>query len=133
LPLVFPDGILPSAVSRENISVVKRVYEEFNRRNLQAMLEHFSPDAEWEQVAPDPDVYRGLDDIARRLGERPQNFRMEPRRWFPAGADTVVVIGEMYEEEPSRRQSTRDFVHVWKVQAGRAARVFEVAGEPSQD
>jgi ketosteroid isomerase-like protein len=120
-------------VSDQNLRAVHKVYEAFNRRNLEAMLEHFNPDAEWEQVAPEPDVYRGLDDITKRLGERPENFRMEPRRRFEAGGDHVVVIGEMYEEGPSGRESTRDFVHVWNVRAGRAVRVFEVSGEPSQD
>jgi ketosteroid isomerase-like protein len=119
----------------ENLRAVQRIYEEFNRRNLQAMLEQFNPEAEWERVAPDPGLYRGLDDIAKRLGERPENFRMEPQRWFEAGDDHVVVIGEMYEEGPpgGAESLDRDFVHVWRVKGGRAVRVFEVSGEPSQD
>ena len=122
------------AVSEENVKAVHAVYGEFNRRNLRAMLQHFDPDAEWERVAPDPDVYRGLDDITKRLRERPENLRMEPRRWFEAGGDPCGRDRRDVEEGPSvAPESPRDFVHVWKVKAGKAAWVFEITGEPSQD
>jgi ketosteroid isomerase-like protein len=53
----------------EGIEVLRAVGDAFNRRDIDATLAGFAPDAEWQQAREDPDAttLRGVDAIRRQL------------------------------------------------------------------
>jgi ketosteroid isomerase-like protein len=54
-------------MSQKNVEVVRRAFENFNRRDLAAAADAFAPDAEWVPylAALEEEVYRGRDEIER--------------------------------------------------------------------
>jgi ketosteroid isomerase-like protein len=53
-------------MSQENVEIVRRAIDAFNRGDLAGMLETFAPDAVWDwsnSRGLNPGVYRGLDEI----------------------------------------------------------------------
>ena len=56
-------------MSQENVEIVRRVFDAFNRRDIAAFLELLDPDVEWVPVLAvlEGSVYRGHGDIRRWL------------------------------------------------------------------
>jgi ketosteroid isomerase-like protein len=79
-----------------NVEVVRRAFENFNRRDLAAAADAFAPDAEWVPylAALEEEVYRGRDEIERMwrevLGDLP-DFQIELVEVVAEAADTVVI------------------------------------------
>jgi ketosteroid isomerase-like protein len=83
-------------MSQENVEVVRRAFEDFNRRELAAAVDAFAPDAEWVPylAALEEDIYRGRDEIERMWREVLKDvpdFQIELVEVVAEGADTVVV------------------------------------------
>ena len=72
-------------MSQENVEIVRRVFDAFNRRDIAAFLELLDPDVEWVPVLAvlEGSVYRGHADI---------------RRWIK-DLDTDWEFFEVYHEE----------------------------------
>jgi ketosteroid isomerase-like protein len=72
-------------MSQENVEIVRRVFDAFNRRDIPAFLEFLDPDVEWVPVLAvlEGRVYRGHEDI---------------RRWIK-DLDTDWEFFEVYYEE----------------------------------
>ena len=58
-------------MSQENVQIVRRAFESFNRRDLAGAVAVFEPEAEWVPylAALEEEIYRGPDDIARMWRE----------------------------------------------------------------
>jgi ketosteroid isomerase-like protein len=58
-------------MSQENVQVVRRAFESFNRRDLAGAVAVFHRDAEWVPylAALEEEIYRGRDDIERMWRE----------------------------------------------------------------
>jgi ketosteroid isomerase-like protein len=58
-------------MSQENVEIVKRAYEAWNRRDMAAVLSACAPDIEWleREDVPDPTVHRGLNAAGARFAE----------------------------------------------------------------
>lgn len=83
-------------MSQENVEVVRRAFEDFNRRELAAAVDAFAPDAEWVPylAALEENIYRGRDEIERMWREVLKDvpdFQIELVEVVAEGADTVVV------------------------------------------
>jgi ketosteroid isomerase-like protein len=83
-------------MSHENVEVVRRAFEDFNRRELAAAVDAFDPDAEWVPylAALEEEIYRGRDEIERMWREVLKDvpdFQIELLEVVAEGADTVVV------------------------------------------
>jgi ketosteroid isomerase-like protein len=83
-------------MSQENVEVVRRAFENFNRRDLTAAVDAFAPDAEWVPylAALEEEIYRGRDEIGRMWREVLKDvpdFQIELVEVVADGADTVVV------------------------------------------
>ena len=82
-------------MSRENVALVRRGYEAFNRGDFEGWLAVLDPDVELDEryIAPDAAIYRGHDGARRWLREGSDAIRspsFEVLRWF-AGGDVVVT------------------------------------------
>jgi uncharacterized protein len=83
-------------MSQENVEVVKRAYQAWDRRDMAAVLDACHPDIEWweREDVPDPTVHRGLDAVGARFAELDDvwiGLRLNPREFIDAG-DFVVVM-----------------------------------------
>jgi ketosteroid isomerase-like protein len=84
------------AMSQENVEVVRRAFENFNRRDLAAAVDAFASDAEWVPylAALEEEIYRGRDEIERMWREVLKDvpdFQIELVEVVAEEADTVVV------------------------------------------
>ena len=85
-------------MSQENVEIVRQVVEAFNRRDLEAMVQRFDPEIEWEPVGPaavERPVYRGRDEVSSGFAatwETWELFQVEERELRDLG-DSVVWLG----------------------------------------
>jgi ketosteroid isomerase-like protein len=83
-------------MARENVEIVRRAFESFNRRDLAAAADAFDADAEWVPylAALEEEIYRGRDEIERMWREvltDVPDFRIELVDVVADEGDTVVV------------------------------------------
>lgn len=81
------------------MDVIKQVEAAFNRGDLDAMLSHISPDAEWEisESNPSARTLHGRDEIRAYLEDwrdTVKGLHYEAQRYVDAG-DAVVQVGTM--------------------------------------
>src|SRR5262245_62636227 len=82
-------------MSEENVELVRRAYDAFNRGDFEGWLAALDPDVEWDEryIAPDAAVYRGHDGVrrwARKGSAAIGSPSFEMLRWFARG-DVVVT------------------------------------------
>jgi ketosteroid isomerase-like protein len=86
-------------VSEANVGVIRQIEAAFNRGDVDAMLAHLSPDAEWEisENNPAARTLHGHDEIRAYLEDwldTVKGLHYEANRYVDAG-DAVVQIGTM--------------------------------------
>jgi ketosteroid isomerase-like protein len=107
----------------ENVSMVKRLYDAFKRRELHSMMDMFADDAVMHGPAPSGvlpwgGTYNGRSGVAqffKTLGESlvPQQFDLND---FIAQDSKVVVLGyQKGHAKPTGRPYEIEFVHVWTI------------------
>ena len=83
-------------MSRENLEVVRRMWEAFLASDFQTALSSYDPNVEWDGTnLPDGRVGRGLDaimDHITRWADMWENWHVEVERVIDAGDDQVVVF-----------------------------------------
>jgi ketosteroid isomerase-like protein len=84
-------------MSQENVEIVRRGFEAFNRGGLDAVLGFYDPEVEW--VTTDGYVeagtYRGHEGVLRYLGSLAAEFedvRLEPEELIEVGEQVVAPI-----------------------------------------
>lgn len=111
---------------REDLSLVRRAYSAFARRDLAAVLDTLDPEIVWRVAEGTPrigGVYRGHDAVADLLSAMPSDpaaFRSEPDEVVAAG-DRVFVMG--HHRAPDGVDGAEvaiPFVHVWTLRDGAA-------------
>jgi ketosteroid isomerase-like protein len=116
-------------MSQENVGVVRRHQEAFNRGDLMTMLELTSPDIEWWDRADDPDasVHRGYDAVMKHLAEFDDlaELRVEPREFIDAGDFVVVPTRQVGRGRTSGAFFEEDQVNVFRVRDGRVTQLRE--------
>jgi ketosteroid isomerase-like protein len=93
------NGILGSAVSQENMEIVRRSFEAFNARDVDELVNLSDPNAEWLPFRAQLEgiVYRGHEGIrqfVRDMDEDWEAFRIDPLEFHNRG-DRVAVIGRV--------------------------------------
>ncbi|HEY7150086.1 MAG TPA: nuclear transport factor 2 family protein [Solirubrobacterales bacterium] len=86
-------------MSRENVELVRRHYEAWNRGDVGMVVAVFAPDVEWHghPRLPEPGPYRGRDQVERwmeQFREAWEELSAEPVELLDAG-DTVVALVHM--------------------------------------
>ncbi len=83
-------------MSRENVELVRRMWEAFLRRDFQTALSLCDPDVEWDGTnLPDGQAKRGRDAIMEHItgwSDMWESWKVEVDRVIDAGGDHVVVI-----------------------------------------
>ena len=108
-------------MSRENVEIVRRANEAFNRGDVPAMLECLDPNFEWWPRADDLEVvvFRGHDATAARFADMDASarLRVELEECIDVGEFVVVVVhlvgrgrasGATFEERQAQAYRLRD-------------------------
>jgi ketosteroid isomerase-like protein len=72
-------------MSQENVEIVRRAVDAFNRRDIAAMVSNFAGDAEWieDQRYPGAETFQGPDGVERSI-----------RKWWDAWAEITMDLDE---------------------------------------
>lgn len=116
-------------MSRENVELVRSIYEAFAAGDVPGVLARMSEDIEWREAEnfpyADGNPYRGPDAVVAgvfaRLGSEWEGFAAVPEEYLDAG-ETIVVLGR-YRGGFRATGSALDaqMAHVWRVRDGKAA------------
>lgn len=115
-------------MAQSNVDILRSGYERFNRQDLQAVVELFDENIEWQEpdwlYGPSPGTLHGRDAVLREVfqtvPEYWDRFQVEPREYYSAG-DTVVAEGR-FRAVPKGGTEWVDipFAHVWHFRNGKA-------------
>jgi ketosteroid isomerase-like protein len=114
-------------MSRENLDVVRAMYDAFNRGDTDAILELADPAVSVEDHAViDGATYEGRDGVLRFLAFQADAFKAqsaELEELTEAGGEIVAVIRLRGEGPLSRIPLEGRFSHVWQVAGGMVRRL----------
>ena len=113
-----------------SVAIVRRSYEAFARRDMDAVIGDMHPDIVWEQAQglPHGGTYRGLAAVRVAIFEPLDrdwwdSFSAAPEEYIDAGGESVVVLGRYHGvAKGTGRQLDVPFAHVWTFQGGKAVR-----------
>jgi ketosteroid isomerase-like protein len=112
----------------ENVALVRKGYEAFLRGDIDALMELFADDVEWEldrnEAVPFTGLRRGKEEVAeffRLVNEHQHALQFEPRE-FVAQGDKVVALGHYaWSVKPTDRTWESDFAEVFTIRDGKIA------------
>ena len=117
-------------MSQENIETVRLAYEAFGRAGLDALLEHFHPDAEYDitaAIGPYAGMYYGHAAIRSFLADYFESWeyvRMEPEDFIEVGKDHVVVLLRLHMRGKGSGVAVEArTTNVWTLRDGKAVRM----------
>jgi ketosteroid isomerase-like protein len=115
-------------MSQQNVELVRRGYDAFNRGDMNAAFELFDPEIEWSEGTdvPEPQLYHGHDGVRRqqqRFRESWESFSIEPEEFIEAGDRLVVIVKLAGRGKGSGIDVETRGAHVWTVRAGKAVRL----------
>src|SRR5829696_2819176 len=123
-------------MSQENVELVRRGFDAFARRDIDAILAGLDPDID---VRPAPELpgadsyhgHAGFVAFMERFLESWEEYRLTPERFIDAGDQVVVLYQAVGRGRGSGIDLETRFGHVWTVREGRAVRweVFRTHGE----
>ena len=115
-------------MSKENIELVRGIYDAFAAGNVPAVLGAMSPDMEWNEAEnfplADGNPYIGPDAILQgvfaRLAGEWDGFAVAVDEILDAG-DTVIALGHYHGAYKATGKPIRaQLVHVWRISDGKA-------------
>jgi len=116
-------------MSRENVEVVRRATDAYNRGALEEAAKWMDPEIEWDMSrveVPDPDVYRGVDGMLafhRSWEESWESQDLEPQELIEAGDQVVSVIRHVGRGKLSGAEVEQRFAQLWTVRDGKIVRM----------
>ena len=115
-----------------NVEVVAGFYAATNRGDLDAAMEAFAPDAEWNQITavPDRSVYRGSDQIRAFLKGLMDDFGLQTdlRSVVEAG-DHVTALGRLRGRTTHGLDLEFAMVQVWRLdENGKCVWLYDCCG-----
>jgi ketosteroid isomerase-like protein len=122
-------------MSKENVAIIRGVYEAFGRGDVPAVLGAMSPDIVWNEAENFPycdrNPYVGpqavLEGVFGRILADFDGFAVKPEEILDAG-DTVVMLGRYGGAcKDTGRTMNLQVVHVWRLNSGRIAQFQQYA------
>jgi ketosteroid isomerase-like protein len=114
-------------MSRENVELVKRCCEAFDRGDYEAALDAFAPDIEYDLTHfPDGKIYRGRDGVReafRTWMGTWNDYRQERDEPIDGGNEILLPTREYGRGKGSGLALERRTVGVWTIRDGKAVRI----------
>ncbi len=126
-------------MSKENVNLVRNLYELFAKGDVPSVLAGFDPQIEWNEAEnfpyADGNPYKGpdavLEGVFMRLGSEWDYRNLAIGDVFDAG-DTVVAMGRYQAKNSATgREIDAQFAHVWTLRDGKAV-VFQQYADTHQ-
>jgi ketosteroid isomerase-like protein len=115
-------------MSRENVEVVRRGYDAYDRGDIAAALDTFHPEIEWKQLEQ-PESAFGHEGVLRAWDEWSEPFdddlRAEVEELIDAGEDVVAVVRHRGTGRQSGVELDMRTYLVYSVRQGRVVRMVE--------
>jgi uncharacterized protein len=115
-------------VSRENLEIVRRGYEAWNRGDLDEIGRLTDEAFEWREASevPGADTRRGraeFDHYLRSFRHFWHTFEFEPIELHDLGDRVVAVVIERGRSAHLDVDVSQQFVHLWTIRDGKAVRL----------
>ena len=115
-------------MSRENVEIVRRVYEAAARRDTATVLDLYHPEVELDasRFAIDTGVYRGHDGLRslfREWHEAWGSIEYDYEELIDAGERVISVVTRHARGRASGVEVERPFALLWTLREGRVVRV----------
>lgn len=123
-------------MSKENVAVIKGIYEAFGRGDVPAVLGAMTPDIVWNEAEnfpyADRNPYVGpqavLEGVFGRVLADWEGFQVVPEEILDAGETTVVMLGRYRgTHKVTGKAKNPQIVHVWRITNGKASRFQQYA------
>jgi ketosteroid isomerase-like protein len=123
-------------VSEENIAIVRRCFEGWNRQDTSVVEALSHPDVEIDLSARslNPDVYRGHSGVERLISEVLEiweEFAFEPEEFVDAGDRVVVIVRARGRGKGSGATADQRIGQVWTLRDGKVAH-FRLYVDPNE-
>ena len=112
-------------MSRENVEVVRRLFDALDRQDWERALGAFNPEVEW---SPTEGTFRGVEGVVTSLAEwlEPwEEHHIEAEEIVEAGDQVLAVIHLTGRVEGSGMEIDQRFFQVYAVRNGRIVRMVE--------
>src|SRR5215207_8421199 len=116
------------AMSQENVEIVRRVIDAYNRRDFEALraLNHIDLEVDWSASRGlEAGIYHGEDEaigLIRNFLEMFERINLEPDRFIESG-NLVVVPNSAYLRGRDGIETVARSALVFEVRSGRVARI----------
>jgi ketosteroid isomerase-like protein len=115
-------------VSRENVEIVQRCYELWDKRDWPAITDLLHPEFELDLSRNifNPDIYLGLDGLERYqtgVDDVWEGLRLVPTELIDAGADVVAVITIRGRGRGSGVEVEMQAFNIWTLDESKVVRV----------
>jgi ketosteroid isomerase-like protein len=116
-------------MSQENVEVVLKTAEAFNRRGTGAFLQFLDPEVEWHDLAdaPDAGVHHGhqgvLEAVDRWLSAFGENYRIEPVEFIDGGNEIVAFARHSVQAAEGEADVHQEVASVWTIRGHLVVRV----------
>jgi hypothetical protein len=116
-------------MSRENVEVIRSIYETFAVRGPEAAGEYLDANIEWlpPHDAPTAGIYRGVEQAGAEFADwiaQFQDWTWEPSEFIAAPGERVVVVGRQRGRGRVSGVSVEvPEAHAWTVRDGKATRL----------
>jgi ketosteroid isomerase-like protein len=128
---------------REHVEVLRGIYDAFNRRDIDGLLEGFHPDVEFDEtedlayaaallrvLGPRFVVlsggYSGLEEVRRlfeTVWEISDWFRADPQEFIEADDQIIVLLQLHARARETGLEGKADTAHLWTMEDGRGKRL----------
>ena len=118
-------------MSEENVDIMRKGYEAFNRADIDTVMGLMAPDIEWQESdvegLPQRGTHHGPEDVANdvfgAIVGNWDDFQAVPDEFLDAG-ERVVVLGR-FQGRGKATGKTLDalYAHVWTLRDGKAVHV----------
>jgi ketosteroid isomerase-like protein len=114
-------------MSQEDVEIIRRGYADLNRRDVEAWLDAFHPNAEMYDLAGGPEAparqgHDGLREWVETMDEIWEGGRHEPEQFIDAGDFVVVALRVRARRRDVRLPFDLPLFHVFEMRAGRIQR-----------
>jgi ketosteroid isomerase-like protein len=116
-------------MSRENVEIVRRVFEATARRDRDAVLALYDSDVEWDASRTQPglaDVYRGHEGLSRFFREWREAWHSDEYEYdelIDAGDAVISIATQRGRGQVSGLKIARTLAGVWTIIDGKIVRV----------
>jgi ketosteroid isomerase-like protein len=135
-------------MSQENVEIVRRATEAYNRRDFAESIRWVDPEVEWDMSrieVPEAEVYRGYDGLrtfSQRWDESWESVTVAPEEFIDAGNKVISVVHQVGRGKASGVEVDQRFAQLWTLRDGKIIRMemyrdreaaLEAAGLSEQD